>query len=80
MDSTVENAEPVLDLHFSACRKGFPGDKEAGDRSRSTHNCVAAHGRESRFVRLNVAGFHRMAHFWSLCMPDLGSSRPGDRS
>lgn len=63
MDSTVENAEPVLNLHFSACRKGFPGDKEAGDRSRSTHNCVAAHGREGSFVRLNVAGSHRMAHF-----------------
>lgn len=54
MDSTVENAEPVLDLRFSACRKAFPGDKEAGDRSCSTHDCVAAHGRESSLIRLNV--------------------------
>lgn len=80
MNSTVENAEPVLDLHFSACRRGFPSDKEAGDRSCSTHNCVAAHGRESSLVRLNVASFHRMAHFWSLRIPDLGSSLPGNRS
>jgi hypothetical protein len=80
MDSTVENAESDLDLHFSACRRGFLGDKEAGDRSCSTHNCVVAHGRESSLVRLKVASFHRMAHFWSIRIPDLGSSLPGDRS